>query len=135
MDARGVGDESGGSACTGGGPYQLIDAEDGSLIGTMDSAQAMTQGHPGAIYIHQNAQYLVESLDEAARVILLSRVYPDYYTRAIEATEVKILQEKAGVRYEFDGAPARYCWSDDAPRAGSGDRSGYGLSTVFGVRQ
>ncbi len=89
---------------TGGGPYQLIDAEDGSLIGTMDSAQAMTQGHPGAIYIHQNAQYLVESLDEAARVILLSRVYPDYYTRAIEATEVKILQEKAGVRYEFDGA-------------------------------
>ena len=32
---------------TGGGPYQLIDAEDGSLIGTMDSAQAMTQGHPG----------------------------------------------------------------------------------------
>ena len=88
---------------TGGGPYQLIDAEDGSLIGTMDSAQAMTQGHPGAIYIHQNAQYLVESLDEAARVILLSRVYPDYYTRAIEATEVKILQEKAGVRYEFDG--------------------------------
>lgn len=89
---------------TGGGPYQLIDAEDGSLIGTMDSAQAMTQGHPGAIYIHQNAQYLVESLDEAARVILLSRVYPDYYTRAIEATEVKILQEKAGVRYGFDGA-------------------------------
>ena len=29
---------------TGGCPYQLIDAEDGSLIGTMDSAQAMTQG-------------------------------------------------------------------------------------------
>ena len=51
LDARGVGDESGGSACTGGGPYQLIDAEDGSLIGTMDSAAGMTQGHPGAIYI------------------------------------------------------------------------------------
>ena len=27
-------------------------------------------------------------------------------------------------------APPRCCWSDDASRAGSGDRSGYGLSTV-----
>ena len=95
----------------------------------------MTQGHPGAIYIHQNAQYLVESLDEAARVILLSRVYPDYYTRAIEATEVKILQEKAGVRYGFDGTQPDTAGLTMRPRAGSGDRSGYGLSTVFGVRQ
>lgn len=88
---------------TGGGPYQLIDAEDGTLVGTMDAAHAMSQGHPGAIYIHQNAQYVVESLSEGERVILLSRVYPDYYTRAIESTEVRILAERARVSY---GAPA-----------------------------
>ena len=84
---------------TGGGPYQLIDAEDGTLVGTMDAAHAMSQGHPGAIYIHQNAQYVVESLSEGERVILLSRVYPDYYTRAIESTEVRILAERARVSY------------------------------------
>lgn len=88
---------------TGGGPYQLIDAEDGTLVGTMDAAHAMSQGHPGAIYIHQSAQYVVESLSEGERVILLSRVYPDYYTRAIESTEVRILAERARVSY---GAPA-----------------------------
>ena len=88
---------------TGGGPYQLIDAEDGTLVGTMDAAHAMSQGHPGAIYIHQNAQYVVESLSEGERVILLSRVYPDYYTRAVESTEVRILAERARVSY---GAPA-----------------------------
>ena len=87
---------------TGGGPYQLIDAEDGTLVGTMDAAHAMSQGHPGAIYIHQNAQYVVESLSEGERVILLSRVYPDYYTRAVESTEVRILAERARVSY---GAP------------------------------
>ena len=84
---------------TGGGPYQLIDTEDGTLVGTMDAAHAMSQGHPGAIYIHQSAQYVVESLSEGERVILLSRVYPDYYTRAIESTEVRILAERARVSY------------------------------------
>ena len=85
---------------TGGGPYQLIDAEDGTLVGTMDAAHAMSQGHPGAIYIHQSVQYVVESLSEGERVILLSRVYPDYYTRSIESTEVRVLAERARVRFE-----------------------------------
>ena len=84
---------------TGGGPYQLIDAEDGTLVGTMDAAHAMSQGHPGAIYIHQSVQYVVESLSEGERVILLSHVYPDYYTRAVESTEVRILAERARVSY------------------------------------
>ena len=96
---------------TGGGPYQLIDAEDGTLVGTMDAAHAMSQGHPGAIYIHQNAQYVVESLSEGERVILLSRVYPDYYTRAVENTEVRILAERARVSY---GVPAGITGQDVA---------------------
>lgn len=96
---------------TGGGPYQLIDAEDGTLVGTMDAAHAMSQGHPGAIYIHQSAQYVVESLSEGERVILLSRVYPDYYTRAIESTEVRILAERARVSY---GMPAGFDGQDVA---------------------
>ena len=96
---------------TGGGPYQLIDAEDGTLVGTMDAAHAMSQGHPGAIYIHQSAQYVVESLSEGERVILLSRVYPDYYTRAIESTEVRILAERARVSY---GMPAGFGGQDVA---------------------
>lgn len=96
---------------TGGGPYQLIDAEDGTLVGTMDAAHAMSQGHPGAIYIHQSAQYVVESLSEGERVILLSRVYPDYYTRAVESTEVRILAERARVSY---GVPAGITGQDVA---------------------
>ena len=87
---------------TGGGPYQLIDGQEGTLVGTMDAAHAMSQGHPGAVYIHQNVLYVVESLSEDERVILLSRANPDFYTRAIESTEVRILAERARVSY---GAP------------------------------
>ena len=109
---------------TGGGPYQLIDAEDGTLVGTMDAAHAMSQGHPGAIYIHQSAQYVVESLSEGERVILLSRVYPDYYTRAVENTEVRILAERARVSY---GVPAGITGQDVAntvpdPAPGTGEQ-------------
>ena len=100
---------------TGGGPYQLIDAEDGTLVGTMDAAHAMSQGHPGAIYIHQNAQYVVESLSEGERVILLSRVYPDYYTRAIESTEVRILAERARVSYGAQNAVGEAVPGEPAP--------------------
>lgn len=105
---------------TGGGPYQLIDAEDGTLVGTMDAAHAMSQGHPGAIYIHQNAQYVVESLSEGERVILLSRVYPDYYTRAVESTEVRILAERARVSYGAqnvvgEAVPGEFAPGESAP--------------------
>ena len=102
---------------TGGGPYQLIDAEDGALVGTMDAAHAMSQGHPGAIYIHQSAQYVVESLSEGERVILLSRVYPDYYTRAIESTEVRILAERARVSYGAQNAVGEAVPGEAAPGA------------------
>ena len=102
---------------TGGGPYQLIDAEDGTLVGTMDAAHAMSQGHPGAIYIHQSAQYVVESLSEGERVILLSRVYPDYYTRAVESTEVRILAERARVSYGAQNAVGEAVPAETAPGA------------------
>ena len=85
---------------TGGGPYQLIDGQEGTLVGTMDAAHAMSQGHPGAVYIHQNVLYVVESLSEDERVILLSRANPDFYTRAIETTEVRVLAERARVHFE-----------------------------------
>ena len=69
------------SAAPVGGPYQLIDAEDGNLVGTMDAAHAMSQGHPGAIYIHQNAQYVVESSARASAYPTQPRL-PGLTTRA-----------------------------------------------------
>ncbi|WP_421083390.1 DEAD/DEAH box helicase [Rothia nasimurium] len=75
----------------GGSPLQIIEAETGSVIGTMDDGHAHSQGHPGAIYTHQGLTYVVEDLDEDQRVIVVSRVNPDYYTQSRDITEVTVL--------------------------------------------
>lgn len=75
----------------GGSPLQIIEAETGSVIGTMDDGHAHSQGHPGAIYTHQGLTYVVEDLDEDNRVIAVSRVEPDYYTQSRDITEVTVL--------------------------------------------
>ena len=46
---------------TGGGLYQLIDGQEGTLVGTMDAAHAMSQGHPRTVYSPERSLYVVES--------------------------------------------------------------------------
>ena len=88
----------------------------------------MSQGHPGAIYIHQSAQYVVESLSEDERVILLNRATPDFYTRAIR-NHRGASARRTGAR-TLRGRPRREPRrkfrhrSHDAPRPGSGHQSG-----------
>lgn len=74
----------------GGGPVDIIDAQTGALLGTMDSPQTHYQAHPGAIYVHQGASYHVEELDEQNHVVIVDRVNPDYYTTARDLTTVAV---------------------------------------------
>lgn len=83
----------------GGGPYTIVDAEDGSVVGDMGSAQAQPQAHPGAIYVHQGRSYLVEDLDQQDGVVLVSRVDPPYYTQARETTSIEVLETAASVEW------------------------------------
>ncbi len=83
----------------GGGPYTIVDAEDGSVIGDMGSAQAQPQAHPGAIYVHQGRSYLVEDLDQQEGVVLVSPVDPPYYTQARETTSIEVLETAASAQW------------------------------------
>ncbi|QIV86312.1 DEAD/DEAH box helicase [Glutamicibacter mishrai] len=78
----------------GGGPVDIIDADTGALLGTMDSPQTHYQAHPGAIYVHQGASYHVEELDEQNHVVVVTRVNPDYYTTARDLTTVAVEAEE-----------------------------------------
>lgn len=75
----------------GGTPLHIIEAETGTIIGTMDQGHAHSQGHPGAIYTHQGKTYVVEELDEENRIIAVTQLNPDYYTQSREITEVTVL--------------------------------------------
>ena len=66
-------------------------------IGSIDGHRALTECHPGAIYLHKATSFLVESLDLERRHILVSPVDPQYFTRIQSEKETEIL-EKFGSR-------------------------------------
>jgi DEAD/DEAH box helicase domain-containing protein len=83
----------------GGGPVSIVDAETGSLLGTMDSPQTHYQAHTGAIYVHQGDSYLVEELNEADHCVMVRRVNPDFYTTARDVTQIEVLETLRSVQW------------------------------------
>ena len=83
----------------GGGPVSIVDAETGSLLGTMDSPQTHSQAHTGAIYVHQGDSYLVEDLNETDHCVMVRRVNPDFYTTARDVTQIEVLETTRTVQW------------------------------------
>ena len=75
----------------GGGPYTIVEAEDGAVIGEIGAAQAQPQTHPGAVYVHQGRSYVVEELDLEQHTVLVSRADPPFYTQARQSTSIEVL--------------------------------------------
>ena len=74
-----------------GEQVMIVDVTDGRLLGTVDSARAMSQVHDGAVYIHQGEYFVVQSLDLEDYVALVVPEHPDYSTQARSTTDITIL--------------------------------------------
>ena len=70
--------------------YAVIDAATGCLLETVDAAVAFFQIHPGAIYLHQGAAYMVKDLDLARRIAWVESSTADYYTQSMDITSLRI---------------------------------------------
>ena len=70
--------------------YRIVLADSGELLGTADEHRAYATLHPGAVYLHQGEQYLVQRLDLDTRVALVAEADPDYYTQARDVTDIRI---------------------------------------------
>lgn len=70
---------------------------------------ALVELHPKAIYLHEAKQYQVERMDYEGRKAYVRQVECDYFTDAIDYTQVKILEE-----FESQAVPSI---SAGAPRA------------------
>ena len=66
------------------------------VIAEVSFPTALTTLHEKAIYLHEARQYQVERFDYAERKAYVKRVESDYYTDAIDYTQVKVLQEFEG---------------------------------------
>jgi DEAD/DEAH box helicase domain-containing protein len=63
------------------------------VIAHVDFPTALTALHEKAIYLHEARQYQVERFDYGARKAYVRRVECDYFTDAIDYTQVKVLEE------------------------------------------
>jgi DEAD/DEAH box helicase domain-containing protein len=69
-----------------------------AVIAQVDFPSALTTLHEKAIYLHEARQYQVERFDYEARKAFVRKVDCDYFTDAIDYTQVKVLEE-------FESAP------------------------------
>jgi DEAD/DEAH box helicase domain-containing protein len=83
-----------------GSIFAIVDEETGGLLGTADEARVFYDAHPGAVYLHQGEQFEVSELDLAAKVALVKRADPDYYTQARDLTDIEVLDE---IEVDLDG--------------------------------
>jgi DEAD/DEAH box helicase domain-containing protein len=67
-----------------------------SVIAEVSFPTALTTLHEKAIYLHEARQYHVERFDYDQRKAYVKRVDCDYYTDAIDYTQVQVLQEVEG---------------------------------------
>jgi DEAD/DEAH box helicase domain-containing protein len=80
---------------TGGPAVAVVDAADGTVIGTVDAAAAHTTVHAGAVYLHQGRSYVVDALDLDQAVALAHPEEPDWSTVARDIADIAIVDVSA----------------------------------------
>ncbi|MFY9372248.1 MAG: DEAD/DEAH box helicase [bacterium] len=87
---------------TAGETFQLRDRGNRNrLVGVIDGQLALSEAHPGAVYMHQGETYLVEDLALEEKCAYLRQVDVDYYTMVKRAKATQILATQA--RRDFHG--------------------------------
>jgi len=79
----------------GGSPIQLVEAETGRVVGTVDAGSAHGTAHAGAVYVHRGETYVVQELDLDEHVAVIARSDPGFTTTAREITDISIIEERA----------------------------------------
>jgi DEAD/DEAH box helicase domain-containing protein len=73
---------------------QVAKEENYQIIGQVEEPASHWMVHPGAVYLHLGHSYLVKNLDLEKHVALLEDTETDYYTKAINDTEISLISLK-----------------------------------------
>lgn len=78
-----------------GGEFRIMstDTRDGEreLIGTMDGGRVLSQGHTGAIYLHQGRPWRVEELQLDERLVLVVPADGTTYTQVRTSSDIDVI--------------------------------------------
>jgi DEAD/DEAH box helicase domain-containing protein len=86
---------------TGGAAVSVVETATGRLLGTVDPGSSHFMLHPGAVYLHQGATYVVDDLDLDDAVALVHADEPDWSTHARDVTDLTVVD----VRSYVDAGP------------------------------
>ncbi|WP_236796296.1 DEAD/DEAH box helicase [Amycolatopsis sp. GM8] len=84
---------------SGGDQIAVVEADTSRLLGTVDPGSACSTVHPGAVYLHQGASYVVDELDLESGVALVHGEDPDWTTSAREVADISVLAVHERVDY------------------------------------
>ncbi len=74
--------------------YVIVLEDTGAVLETIEESTAFFQIHPGAVYLHQGEPYLITELDIEARVAQAVPTKVNYYTQAMDLTDIRITKVK-----------------------------------------
>jgi DEAD/DEAH box helicase domain-containing protein len=72
--------------------FKIVIEGTGELLGTVDEGRAYAQIHPGAVYLQQGEQYVVQELNLVDGVATVSPADPDFYTQARDITDIEVVE-------------------------------------------
>lgn len=86
---------------SGGEQIAVVEADTARMLGTVDPGSACSTVHPGALYLHQGASYVVDDLDLEQGLALVHAENPEWNTSAREIVDITVLSTQR--RQDFGG--------------------------------
>jgi len=75
-----------------GNRFQIVCSNTGESRGEVDGFRAFKETHPGAIYLHKGATFIVNTLDLDTATVKVTKDKVDYYTRVRSQKTTEILE-------------------------------------------
>lgn len=77
-----------------GGAVQVVEDATGRIIGQVDPSAADRTLHPGAVYLHQGEQWLVDHYEPEILQALVRPATPTYWTQPVSVQDLTVLRTR-----------------------------------------
>ncbi|MBO0873184.1 MAG: DEAD/DEAH box helicase [Pseudonocardia sp.] len=82
---------------SGAGQVVVVEADTGRMLGTVDGGMAPATLHPGAVYLHRGASFVVDELNLADGLALVHAEEPEWTTSARSTVDVAVTDHAKAV--------------------------------------
>lgn len=78
----------------GDSQFSLLETKSGKLLEMIGKEEALRAAYPGAVYLHQGQEFLVDTIDFDGEMVGLTEKSLPYYTQSLHQTRLTITKEE-----------------------------------------